>query len=165
GRGTTFHVYLPASEAAPPARKEADERRSAGEGKGRRILVVDDEEMVRDLVVRILEQAGYVAQGARDGAEAIGLYRSARESGRPFDLVITDLTIPGGMGGREAALRLREMDPDARIIVSSRYSKDTAMADFKAHGFCAVVAKPYKMDDLLSVVADALGRQGKTGVG
>ncbi|MBI1864198.1 MAG: hypothetical protein HYR98_00370 [Nitrospirae bacterium] len=114
GRGTTFTVYLPVSEAAAPARKEADERRSAGEGKGRRILVVDDEEMVRDLAVRILEHAGYAASSAREGAEAVELYRSG-------------------------------------------YSEDAAMADFKAHGFCGVVAKPYKMDDLLAAVEEALG--------
>ncbi|MBI3392173.1 MAG: PAS domain S-box protein [Nitrospirae bacterium] len=157
GRGTTFTVYLPVSEAAAPARKEADERRSAGEGKGRRILVVDDEEMVRDLAVRILEHAGYAASSAREGAEAVELYRSARASGRSFDLVVTDLTIPGGMGGREAARRLLEIDPDARIVASSGYSEDAAMADFKAHGFCGVVAKPYKMDDLLAAVEEALG--------
>jgi CheY-like chemotaxis protein len=97
---------------------------------------------------------------ASEGAEAVEFYRSARASGRPFDLVITDLTIPGGMGGREVALRLREIDPDARIIVSSGYSEDAAMADFKAHGFCGVVAKPYKMDELLLAVEQALGRSG-----
>ena len=158
GRGTTFTIYLPASEEAP-ARKEAGERRPAPTGSGR-VLVVDDEDLIRNLAVRVLEQGGYAVSSASEGAEAVEFYRSARASGRPFDLVITDLTIPGGMGGREVALRLREIDPDARIIVSSSYSEDAAMADFKAHGFCGVVAKPYKMDELLLAVEQALGRSG-----
>ncbi len=156
GRGTTFRVYLPASEGIAPPPKEAGGRRPAPAGSGR-ILVVDDEDLVRNMAVRILEHAGYAVSSAPEGAGAVELYRSARASGRPFDLVITDLTIPGGMGGREAARRLLEIDPDARIIVSSGYSEDAAMADFKAHGFRGVVAKPYKMDDLLAAVEEALG--------
>jgi CheY-like chemotaxis protein len=89
---------------------------------------------------------------AGDGAEAIEIFSTARESGQPFDAVIMDLTIPGGMGGKEAVSKILEIDPKARVIVSSGYSDDPVMADFRTHGFCAVLPKPYRIDELENVL-------------
>jgi DNA-binding NarL/FixJ family response regulator len=80
------------------------------------------------------------------------MYREAGESGRGFDVVIMDLTIPGGMGGREAVAELLEMDPAARVIVSSGYSNDPVMADYRGHGFCAAVIKPFQMNELVKAL-------------
>jgi CheY-like chemotaxis protein len=96
---------------------------------------------------------------AQDGAEAITLYAKAMESGRPFDAVIMDLTIPGGIGGREAIQKLRELDPNVKAIVSSGYSQDPILADFAAYGFRAALAKPFSSSTLSSVLYKVLTGQ------
>jgi two-component system cell cycle sensor histidine kinase/response regulator CckA len=146
GVGTTFHIYLPASGKPALEKKEAAKAVPV-HGKGR-ILVMDDEEIIRKMLSKMLSLAGYGVEVTGDGAEAVELYQKARESGRAFDAVILDLTVPGGMGGKEAMKKLLEIDPEVKAIVSSGYATDPIMADFYKYGFSAVVAKPYSVGEL-----------------
>lgn len=154
GVGTTFYVYLPASEKKMPLEKEEVEPLLKGEG---RILLMDDEEAILESTGEVLRQLGYEVQTVKDGNEAISLYKKAK---KPFDLVIMDLTVPGRMGGKEAIKKLKEIDPEVKAIVSSGYSNDPIMAGFKKYGFCGVVAKPYKIKELSQVLRKALGQVG-----
>ncbi|MDP8276450.1 MAG: response regulator [Candidatus Euphemobacter frigidus] len=142
GKGTTFVVYLSASENMIDEKREPEEKITIGTG---RVLLMDDEECVREVVVKLLSRLGYEVESAEDGAKAIEVFQKAREEGFPFDVVILDLTVPGGMGGKEAVRRLKEIDPGLRAIVSSGYSNDPIMAEYKKFGFDAVIAKPYKI--------------------
>jgi len=151
GIGTTFHVYLPTSSQEIVAKEAVEPAIPPGEG---RILVMDDEDIVRTVASDMLGSLGYEVVIARDGAEAITLYSRARESGEKFDAVIMDLTVPGGMGGKEAVRKLMEIDPAVKAIVSSGYSNDPVMADYGKYGFAGVIAKPYTMSNL----RDAIGR-------
>ncbi|MBI3948891.1 MAG: response regulator [Acidobacteria bacterium] len=108
---------------------------------------MDDEEIIREVTGHVLMKLGYQVEFTRDGAEAIDLYRKAQDRGRPFDVVIMDLTVPGGLGGKETIKRLLEIDPDVKAIVASGYATDPIMADFRRHGFRGCVAKPYKIQD------------------
>ncbi len=150
GEGATFSLYLPAS-SAQTAPDSPDTGREPLHGTGR-ILVMDDEDIVRDVLHRSLTHLGYVVVSAHNGNEAITLYEQAFKSAQPFDAVIMDLTIPGGMGGREAVIKLREIDPAVRAIVSSGYSDDPIMAHFKDYGFSGVVSKPYTLKALSETV-------------
>ncbi len=156
GRGTTFHVYLPASQGDVTVSWRDD---TVLKGCGH-VLVMDDEEEMRHTTGDMLVRLGYTADYASDGGEAIAKYQQAQEAGRPFGAVIMDLTVPGGMGGKEAARKLLEIDPEARIIVSSGYSHDPIMSDFRSYGFQGVVTKPYRMRDLSEVVAAVIGSGG-----
>lgn len=149
GVGTTFHIYLPASQKKIPPQKKVQEPSPSRRG---RVLIMDDEEIVRYATGSLLAHFGYEVESAKDGAEAIALYQKCRQTGQPFDVVIMDLTIPGGMGGKEAIQRLLEIDPEAKAIVSSGYSNDPVMADYKEYGFRGVVAKPYQIEELRAVL-------------
>ncbi len=152
GVGSAFSFYLPASaELAVPGNGAVPPKKGGGT-----ILVMDDEELVRTVTGRMLEHLGYSVKFARDGEEALAEYARARETGRPFDAVIMDVTIPAGMGGKEAIGRLRELDPSVRAIVSSGYSEDALTADFSAHGFCGALAKPYEIHELADAVREAI---------
>ncbi|MGE5894423.1 MAG: PAS domain S-box protein [bacterium] len=153
GKGSTFSIYLPASDKAIPAAEAGDESPIGGKG---RILLMDDEDMILDVGKEALSHLGYEVEGAHDGDEAVARYREARQSGRPFDAVIMDLTIPGGMGGRDAVRKILEIDPAAKVIVSSGYSNDPIMADFKTFGFSGVVSKPYKIQTLSKALHDVM---------
>ncbi len=153
GKGTSFHIYLPAGSAKREEQPHTMEPVSAAR---RRILIMDDEEPVRRVAAEMLSEKGFLVETAADGAEAVDKYASFLKRGRRFDVVIMDLTIPGGMGGLEAIGKLREMDPDVRAIVSSGYSNDPIMANHAGHGFAGVIAKPYRLDDLMEVIASAL---------
>lgn len=155
GRGTTFRIYLPASEreAITPVPEK-----SGGAAQGGRVLIMDDEDAVRALLGRMLTRAGYDVAQAADGTEAIELYQHAFASAAPFDVVILDLTVPGGMGGIETLRALREIDPQVRAIVSSGYSTDATMSDLETHGFAAVVPKPYQPEQLRQAVHTVIHR-------
>ena len=114
---------------------------------------MDDEEMVRNVTGAMLGNLGHEAVFSGNGEECLKCYREAMDSGQPFDLAIMDLTIPGGMGGRETARRVLDMEPGARLIVSSGYSNDPVMAKFKDYGFCAAIVKPYEMQELADTIA------------
>ncbi len=149
GKGTVFHIYLPASDKEVAAGEEAEEVPVSGKG---RILLMDDEEMILDVASQSLRLFGYEVVCARDGSEAVRLYKEAKEEGEGFDAVIFDLIVPGGMGGKEALGELIKTDPDIRAIVSSGYSNDPIMANYRKDGFVDVVTKPYKIDKLISVL-------------
>ena len=153
GRGTTFSIYLPVSRGVPRNRTDELEQVFTGSGK---VLVMDDEVSVQDVAGEILKRIGYEVEFAGDGAEAIERYRRAKESGAPFDAVIIDLTIPGGMGGKEAIKKLREFDPQVKAIVSSGYSNDPIMADHRKYGFSGVVPKPYRIHEMSRVLHEVL---------
>jgi len=155
--GTTFKVYLPASQKQVKAFPVTNIGEKPVTGKGR-IMVMDDEEIIRDTAGSMLTTLGYEVNCAKDGAEAINLYKKAQLEREPFALIIMDLTIQGGMGGKEAILKLREIDPDVRVIVSSGYSEDALMSDYKKHGFSAVIAKPYKLAELSKIVQKVISK-------
>ncbi|GFO55450.1 hypothetical protein GMSM_24570 [Geomonas sp. Red276] len=149
GRGTTFTIHLPSigetyqAHAAESAAQEGGDQHGGGA-----VLVMDDEAMIRDLAALMLVELGYRVTTCAEGAEAVRLYGEALRAGTTFAAVIMDLTIPGGMGGKEAAERILAMDADANLIVSSGYSNDPIMADYPAYGFRAAVAKPYTIKSL-----------------
>jgi PAS domain S-box-containing protein len=153
GIRTTFDVYLPAAGEEAP--QTAEETPRAFEGKGK-ILAMDDDEMIRDLLQQMLVRMGYTVEVARDGNEAIELYSRAMDSGKSYDAVILDLTVPGAMGGREALHRLRRMDATVKAIVSSGYSNDPIMSDYQKYGFNGVVAKPFNFQALAETIAGLL---------
>ncbi|GIV96672.1 MAG: hypothetical protein KatS3mg057_1329 [Herpetosiphonaceae bacterium] len=160
GAGATFFITLPASPVAAPPQavqpiSSLDVDRSRPENKGR-ILIMDDEDAIREVLGRMLRRKGYEVVFARDGAEAITCYRQASEAQQPFDLVVMDLTIPGGMGGKDAIKILREIDPQIRAIVSSGYSNDPVMADFQRYGFRGCVIKPYDVHELERVLQESI---------
>ena len=153
GEGTEFHIYLPASDKKILAVTDDNDEPIEGQG---RILVMDDEEIIRELAVTSLEFLGYRVDAVEDGDTCITSYQKAQEKKDPYNIVIMDLTIPGGMGGVEAIQRLREIDPNVTAIVSSGYSSGPVMANYKEHGFKGVVAKPYKVEDLAKALSTLL---------
>ena len=158
GQGTTFTIYLPASQESPNLEQEAvivTPTTTPG-----RIMIMDDEEMIRSLVERALLRIGYEVVSVEDGDVAVRLYQEAKEAGAPIDLIIMDLTIPGGMGGKEAIKEIHKIDPGAKVIVSSGYSNDPVMADFSEYGFCAAIVKPFQIRELMEVVGKAVSRNG-----
>jgi PAS domain S-box-containing protein len=153
GAGTVFHIYLPASEEALVIEEKRWKKARTGHG---RILVIDDEQSVRRSMKTILNRLGYEVKLAEDGAEGIRVYEKAMKEERPFDLVIMDLTIPGGLGGQKTMEKLKRIDPGAKVIVSSGYSDDPVLSKFQDFGFSEVLAKPYKAEDLVEVIHKVL---------
>jgi PAS domain S-box-containing protein len=157
--GATFTLFLPAS-SEQVATVSLENHVTAPAGVAGNVslpvLVMDDEEMIRIMVAEMLVELGYSVQVCADGNEAIALYADALGKNSPFRGVIMDLTIPGGMGGKEAAVKILEIDPAARLIVSSGYSNDPVVADYRSYGFCASVVKPYTMSGLATVLQNQL---------
>lgn len=145
GEGTTFKIYLPASD------KQVQQSRvdltPLNKCQGR-VLVMDDDDRIRDLLKSMIEAIGYEVETTANGNEAVNRYRDAMSEGKRFDVSIMDLTIPGGMGGKEAMRLIKELDPKAKAIVSSGYSNDPIMANHRENGFAGVLSKPYKIQDL-----------------
>ncbi|AGF76893.1 PAS domain S-box [Desulfocapsa sulfexigens DSM 10523] len=146
GRGTTFTLYLPAERDKKLVVAVRQEDAGGMPGKAK-IMIMDDDEMVRSVAEAMLNHFGYEVILARDGVEAISFYREALESDTPIDLVVMDLTIPGGMGGQEAVREIHKIDPQAKIIVSSGYSNDPIMANYRDHGFLGAMTKPFQLHD------------------
>jgi two-component system, cell cycle sensor histidine kinase and response regulator CckA len=155
GNGTTFDIYLPASSREFRPKPLVDEHVWCGTGK---ILVMDDEEIIRELSRDMLTALGYVGDFVKEGGEAVEFYQKALNEGTPYDAVIMDLTVPGGMGGKEAVEKILIIDPDVKAIVSSGYANDPIMADFRKYGFIGVVPKPYRISDLSRTLRQVIGK-------
>lgn len=157
GKGTTFSIYLPATTKKFKPKREMAPKLLRGKGK---ILVMDDEKMIRNNMGLMLKHLGYEVEFAEDGAEAIELYAKVKESLNPFDAVIMDLTIAGGMGGRETIQKLLEVDPQAKAIVFSGYADDPIMSNFKKFGFRGFIKKPYNIEEVSEVLHRVLNDTG-----
>ncbi len=154
GQGAAFHVYLPASQSVSTVQPAAPACPVvAGQG---RILIMDDEQLVRDVSGEMLKELGYGVDFARNGAQAVEMYQQAQEAKTPFHVVIMDLTIQGGMGGKDAIVHLLAFDPDVKAIVASGYSNDPVMAEYKKFGFKAVIIKPYTIDVFSKTLREVL---------
>jgi CheY-like chemotaxis protein len=163
GAGAAFFIYLPARPDEFVASTTGSE---SGEANSRplRILVMDDDPMIREVVGAMLDLLGHQVLFAQDGAEAVKKFQSAQEAGAPMDLVLMDLVIPGGMGGKEAVREILRIRPEAKVIVSSGYSNDPVLANFRDYGFSAAIPKPYQLKELARIVSEALTeRDGQTG--
>jgi two-component system cell cycle sensor histidine kinase/response regulator CckA len=161
GQGATFHVYLPVAEQnleTPAPLSTVQQEALPGQ---KRILLMDDEDVVRECADDVLKHLGYQVAFAKDGMEAIETYQQANIRGEPFDAVILDLTVQNGMGGKEAIRQLLTIDNQVKAIVSSGYSHDPVMANFREHGFRGVLAKPYTIEELNKTLSQILlGTQG-----
>ncbi|MDH4230628.1 MAG: response regulator, partial [Nitrospirota bacterium] len=153
-KGTTFFIYLPALEAEKEI--EAMTLVSSVVRKGN-ILVMDDEDLVLNVAGEMIQALGHNVEFAKDGEAAIEKYRAARESGNPFDVVILDLTIRGGMGGKETVERLLSMDNNVKAIVTSGYSDEGVVSEYYKYGFKAFLSKPYKLGVLRDTLNAILG--------
>lgn len=155
GAGSIFYVYLPAAWGKCEEPDAIGETTMPLKGK---ILVMDDDEMIRDLTMELMKSIGLDAAFAKDGSEAITMYESARQAGSGFDAVIMDLTVPGGMGGKEAVERIRLFDPEVKAIVSSGYSADPIMSEYEKYGFVGALPKPYRISDVTRLLGAVLSR-------
>ena len=156
GAGSTFHLYLPVSSMK--AAEEIPFAVSAERMTGK-ILIMDDEIQVRTIIADMLEYLGNETEVASDGVEAIEIYRRALDSGKRFDAVIVDLTVPGGMGGKETIGKLLEIDPEVKAIVSSGYSHDPVISDYSQFGFVDYLTKPYHLNDLKNLINRVLTKK------
>ncbi|MGA1875923.1 MAG: PAS domain S-box protein [bacterium] len=146
GKGARFDLYLPVSDKETfEVKNIVEEELYPGQGT---ILFMDDEEEVINTARQMLMRLGYRVKGAKGGSEAVTLYKQARESGEPFEAVMLDLIVPGDMGGEQTIKKLLAIDPDVKALVSSGYSNDPIMAEYKRYGFKGVVAKPYEIKEL-----------------
>ena len=153
GKGTTFSIYLPACSPPEEPKVLSDTAPSLKRVQvSGRVLVMDDDPMVLRVTKAILTKLGYDVVPAEDGREAIRLYREAQEINQPIHIVIMDLTIPGGMGGKEAVQEILAIDPAAKVMVSSGYSNDPVMANFQKYGFQGAVSKPFQVQELRDAI-------------
>ena len=155
GKGTTFHFWLPALRGGRPA-AESDQSWKLAALKGR-VLFMDDEASIRSMASGLMRRIGLDIVTVGDGREAVEQFKRAKEEGRPFSLVVMDLTVPGGMGGREAIGLLRAIDPKVKAVVSSGYSSDPILANYRDYGFCGVASKPYDAMKFSRVIGESLG--------
>ena len=154
--GNTFTIWLPVAASCPPANSKEKTPSGPAAGRKARILVMDDEEMIRRMLGRMLQRLGYQTQAEADGAAAVAAYRTARDGGNPFDIVILDLTVPAGMGGKEAFEELRRIDPAVRGVFSSGYSSDPVMSQYRELGLAGIIAKPYRIEELDALLKSIL---------
>ncbi|MCX6652265.1 MAG: PAS domain S-box protein [Methanomassiliicoccales archaeon] len=149
GKGAKFTIFLPVHEE--PLGKELPLQVELPPGHGK-VLLMDDQEFILEITGEILTALGYQVETAEDGQKAIELYKRAKKRGEPFDVIIMDLTIPGGMGGQEAMQKIRALDPKVKSIVSSGYCNDPIMSKPEDFGFMGVVSKPYTVRELQAEV-------------
>ncbi|MFA7403471.1 MAG: PAS domain S-box protein [Pelobacteraceae bacterium] len=157
GNGTTFTIHLPSiGETYARHQTGAEEPQILAVHTGGSVLVMDDEEIIREMTTEMLDYLGYQVITCENGAEAVAEYQAACAAGAAFSAVIMDLTIPGGMGGKEAAEQILAIDPNACLIVSSGYSNDPIMSDYSAYGFSGAIAKPYKMTEFVELLSSMM---------
>jgi PAS domain S-box-containing protein len=152
GQGSIFTLYLPASKARQLPQISPVTDKSSSSPQSARVLIMDDEKMIRNLLAKMLERIGYEVDATNDGKKAIAMYQQALDSKKPFDLVIMDLTIPGGMGGEETIKEIITFDPEVKAIISSGYADDRIMANYAKYGFKDIVSKPYSISQLREVL-------------
>jgi PAS domain S-box-containing protein len=154
--GTTFTIYLPAAAAQEELVVDAPKKLTRAMSGTGRVLVVDDEDAIRDLVEFTLTRLGYQVSQAATALQGVELYQERLKAGKRFDVVILDLTLPGGMGGKEALKKLLEIDPTVNAIVSSGYATDATMSRYQDFGFSGVIAKPYEAAELGKIVHEVI---------
>lgn len=150
GNGATFNIYLPASEKTIIETADNDNFRHQGQGH---VLILDDQVSILKMVTKMLKTMGYKTTCTTDGTQTIESYLKAFQSGNKFDLVILDLTIPGGMGGKQTISELLKIDPNVKAVVSSGYANDPIMANYQMFGFWAIVPKPYTKAQLAEILS------------
>ncbi|MBW1917341.1 MAG: PAS domain S-box protein [Deltaproteobacteria bacterium] len=156
GEGSKFHLYLPAHQTKIAVQKKVAPTPPKGQGY---ILIMDDKDIVREVLGKMLRKMGYKVKYARDGTEAREIYQKTKIAGQPFTAVILDLTVPGGVGGKEVLKQIRQIDPQVKAIVSSGYNDDPVMSDYSRYGFQGVLAKPYKIEDLSKVLREIINEE------
>jgi PAS domain S-box-containing protein len=154
GEGATFTIYLPAVHEKI---EEPAEASAPAEARSAKVLVMDDEEMIRKITVKLVRALGHECEFAEKGESAVAMFKAARDEGRPFDLVLLDLTIRGGMGGVETVRELLAIDPEVKAIVSTGYSDDAALSNYRSQGFRMFLKKPYNVEELRDVINSLLG--------
>lgn len=152
GKGSTFHVYLPTTDKPLSIEKKKED---IIKGTGR-VLVMDDDESIRKSLQAVLTVLGYRIELAKNGKEAVEKYKEAEQSGQAFDAVILDLTIPGGMGGKKTVQELKKIDSNVKAIVSSGYSNDPVLANYREYGFVNILEKPYEVEKVSSVLQNVI---------
>ncbi len=158
GAGTTFTIYLPAVTSAVEE-MVAENVETGLQGGNGRVLIMDDETMIVRMATIMLEEAGYQVASCHDGATAISMFKDGVANGSPFDAIILDLTIPGGMGGQDVAAQIRKLDNEIVLIVSSGYSCNPVLADYASYGFSGCVIKPYTLDNLTAELANLIKKR------
>jgi len=156
GQGTTFYIYLPAFKGKVGLEDEKDMNVENGSG---RILYMDDDNAISETIKDLLSHIGYSVDTVNEGSKAVDLYKKAMVSENRFDLVILDLTVPGGMGGKDTLNKLLEIDADVMAIATSGYSNDPVMSDFKSYGFADTIAKPFRIQEIADVVKRSLAKK------
>ena len=157
GKGTTFTLYLPAVKSQQILKtKLLDVADNSKKPQTAKILVMDDEVVICNLIIDMLKNYGFSVSTATDGKQAVNMYKRSVESGAPFDVVIMDLTIPGGIGGKEAVKELLKINPKVKCIVSSGYANDPVMTNFSGYGFKGIASKPYTPTKLMEVINQVL---------
>jgi CheY-like chemotaxis protein len=158
GVGSTFYIFLPVSNKAIAAKKASETKEYTDGG---RILIMDDQESIRNILGKMLTLMNCECHYAEDGHQAVQSYMEKMKSENKFDLVFMDLTIPGGMGGKDTIKTLKSIDPDITAVVASGYSNDPVMANYEDYGFAGRLEKPFKIDDLRKLMRQVLGNKIK----
>ena len=153
GQGTTFSILIPATETLIAESENDKDSEFTGEGK---ILLMDDDFNVRDMFIHITKNLGFDVDSASHGEEAIQIFRNFQKSGEKYKFVLLDITIPGGMGGKETIIKLREIDPDVKAIATSGYSEDSINTHFKEFGFNGFLSKPFKVKEFKKLINDVI---------
>ena len=123
-----------------------------------KVLLMDDEQIILDVTQEVLKFLGYDVMFAQEGQKAIELYKNEKNAGAPFDVVILDLSVPEGMGGKEAVGLLKAFDPEVKAVVSTGYANDPAVLDFASYGFSGKLTKPYKINDLKNILVQLISK-------
>lgn len=150
GKGSTFHIYLPAKGPLLETQKKRETVQKIAQGPRRpyRILILDDEDMLREFLVEALQDMGYEVEEAKDGQTALQIFERAKSTGKKFDAMLLDLTVFGGLGGKDIIGKIRQIDKDIPAIVSSGYHDDPVIVNPQLYGFSDSITKPYRLEDL-----------------